>query len=73
MFSKLAYAIHKEMGKKLRISVNIYCRLPKPGMGTHFFKIILCYDEKCEIKICISVNSYHRLLKLGVRTHFLQN
>ena len=38
MFSKLAYAIHKEMGKKLCISGIIYCRLPKPGMGTHCFQ-----------------------------------
>ena len=50
---------------KLCISVNIYCRLPKPGMSTHIFKISLCYDEKWDIKLCISVNIYHRLLKMG--------
>ena len=57
------------MGKKLCISVGIYCRLQKLGMSTHFFKISLCYDKKWEIKLCISVNIYHRLLKLGMSTH----
>ena len=54
---------------KLCISVNIYCRLPKLGMSTHFFKITLCYDRKWEIKLCISVNVYYRLPKLGMSTH----
>ena len=53
----------------LCISVNIYDRLLKLGMSTHFFKIILCYDEKCEKKICISVNIYHRLPKVGMSPH----
>ena len=56
MFSKLAYAMIKKWEIKLCISVNIYHRLPKPGMSTHVFKISLCYDKKCEIKLCISVN-----------------
>ena len=51
------------------MSVNIYHRLLKLGMSTHFIKITLCYDEKCEIKLCISVNIYRRLLKLGMSTH----
>ena len=55
---------------KFCISVNIYCKLPKLGMSTHFFKITLCYDEKWEKKLCISVNIYLRLLKLGMSTHF---
>ena len=38
-------------------------------MGTHFFKISLCNDEKWEIKLCISVNIYHRLSKVGMSTH----
>ena len=41
MFSKLAYAIIKNWEIKLCISVNIYRRLPKLGMSTHFFKISL--------------------------------
>ena len=53
----------------LCISVNIYCRLPKLDMSTHFFKISICYDEKWEIKLCISVNIYRRLPKLGMSTH----
>ena len=71
MFSKLAYAMIK-MGNKLCISVNIYCRLLKLGVSTHFFKITLCYDKKWEIKLSISVNIYHRLPKLGMSTHFFQ-
>ena len=39
------------MGEKLCISVNIYLRLPKLGMSTHFCKISLCYDKKWEIKL----------------------
>ena len=46
MFSKLAYAIIKKWEIKLCISVNMYHRLPKPGMSTHVFKISLCYDKK---------------------------
>ena len=57
---------------KLCISVNIYHRLPKLGMGTHVFKISLCYDKKWEIKLCISVNIYCRLPKLGMSTHFFK-
>ena len=38
-------------------------------MGTHVFKISLCYDEKWEIKLCISVNIYHRLPKRGMNIH----
>ena len=45
MFSKLAYAIHKKWEIKLCIPVNIYCSLPKLGMGTHVFKISLCFDK----------------------------
>ena len=60
------------MGNKVCISVNIYRRLPKLGMSTHFFKISLCYDEKWEIKLRISVNIYHRLPKLGMSTHFFK-
>ena len=30
---------------KLCISVNIYHRFPKLGMGAHVFKIGLCYDK----------------------------
>ena len=54
----------------LCISVNIYRRLPKLGMSTHFIKITLCYGKKWEIKLCISVNIYRRLPKLGMSTHF---
>ena len=54
---------------KLCISVDIYPRLPKLDMSTHFFKISLCYHRKLEIKLCISVNIYHRLPKLGMSTH----
>ena len=57
---------------KLRISVNIYCRLPKLGMSTHVFKISLRYDKKWEIKLCISVNIYHRLPNFGMSTHFFK-
>ena len=57
------------MGKKLCISANIYRRLPKLGMSTHVFKIILCYDKLWEIKLCISVNIYHTPPKLGMSTH----
>ena len=46
MVSKLALAIHKKLEIKLCISVNIYPRLPKPGMSTHVFKISLCHDKK---------------------------
>ena len=49
-FFKIAYAMMKN-GKKLRISVNIYLRLPKLGMSTHFCKISLCYDKKWDIKL----------------------
>ena len=38
-------------------------------MSTHVFKIILCYDNKWEIKLCMSVDVYCRLLKLGMSTH----
>ena len=55
MFSKLAYAMIKKCEIKLCISVNIYHRLPKPGMSTHVIKISLCYVKKFEIKLCISV------------------
>ena len=51
------------------MSVNIYHRLLKLGMSTHFIKITLCYDEKWEKMLCMSVNIYHRLLKLGMSTH----
>ena len=54
---------------KLCISVNIYHSLPKLGMGTHFFKINLCYHKNGEIKLCISVNIYPRLPKPGMSTH----
>ena len=57
---------------KLFISVNIYRRLPKLCMGTHFFKISLCYHKKWEIKLCISVNIYYSLPKLGMGTHFFK-
>ena len=69
MLSKLAYPVHKAWEKKLCISANIYHRLPKLGMSTHVFKIILCYDKLWEIKLCISVNIYHTLPKLGMSTH----
>ena len=69
MFSKLVYAMIKKWKIKVYISVNIYHRLPKLGMSTHVFKIILCYDKPCEIKLCISVNIYHRLPKLSMSTH----
>ena len=58
---------------KLCISVNIYHSLPKLGMGSHFFKINLCYHKNWEIKLCISVNIYPRPPKLGMGTHFFQN
>ena len=55
MFSKLSYAMIKKCEIKLCISVNMYHRLPKPGMSTHFFKISLCYDKKMGNKgICLS-------------------
>ena len=38
-------------------------------MGTHIFKINLCYHKKWEIKLCISVNIYPRLPKPGMSTH----
>ena len=38
----------------------IYPRLPKLGMGTHVFKINLCYHKNWEIKLCISVNIYDK-------------
>ena len=38
-------------------------------MGSHFFKISLCYDKKWEIKLFISDNIYRRLPKLGMSTH----
>ena len=38
MFSKLAYAMMKKCEIKFCISVNIYRRLPKLGMSTHFLK-----------------------------------
>ena len=38
-------------------------------MGSHVFKISLCYDKKWEIKLCISIDIYWRLLKLGMSTH----
>ena len=38
-------------------------------MGTHVFKISLCYNKKWEIMLCISVNIYCRLPKLGMGTH----
>ena len=37
-FSKLAYVMIKKKEIKLCISVNIYPRPPKLGMGTHFFQ-----------------------------------
>ena len=43
MFSKLAYAMIKKWELKLGISVNIYHRLPKLGMNSHFFQINLFY------------------------------
>ena len=46
MFSKIVYAMIKKWEIKLCISVNMYHRLPKPGMSTHVFKINLCYDKK---------------------------
>ena len=49
--------------------MNIYRRFPKLGMGTHIFKISLCYHKKWEIKLCISVNIYPRLPKPGMSTH----
>ena len=60
---------HKKWVIKLCISVNIYHRLPKPGMSTHVFKISLCYVKKFEIKLCISVKIYPRLPKLGMSSH----
>ena len=69
MVSKLALAILKKWEIKLCISVNIYHRLPKLGVGTHFFKISLCYHRKLEIKLCISVKIYPRLPKPGMSTH----
>ena len=54
---------------KLCISVNIYCRLPKLGMGTHVFKFSLSYHRKLKIKLCISVKIYPRLPKPGMSTH----
>ena len=38
IFSKLTYAIIRNWEIKLCISVNIYPRPPKLGMGTHFFQ-----------------------------------
>ena len=69
MFSELAYDIHKKWEIKLSISVNIYHRLPKLGMSTHFFKINLCYQNNWEIKLCISVNICPRLPKPGMSTY----
>ena len=43
MFSKLAYAMIKKWEIKLGISVNIYHRLLKLGMNSHFFQINLFY------------------------------
>ena len=54
---------------KLCISVNIYHSLPKLGMGSHFFKINLCYHKNWAIKLGISVNIYPRPPKLGMGTH----
>ena len=45
MFSKLPSAMMKNGEIKLCISVNIYHRLPKLGMSTHFCKISLYYDQ----------------------------
>ena len=57
MFSKLVPMLYyKKWEIKLCISVNIYPRLPKPGMSTHVFKISLCYV------MGISVNIYHSVL-----------
>ena len=39
MFSKLTYAMIKNVEIKLCISVNIYHRLPKLGMSTHVSKL----------------------------------
>ena len=52
--------------------LNIFCRLPNPGMSTHVFKISLCYDKIWEIKLCISVIIYCRLVKLGITTQFFK-
>ena len=50
-------------------TIDINCRPPNLGMGTHVFEFSLCYDKKWEIKLCISVIIYHRLPKLGMSTH----
>ena len=70
MFSKLAYAMLKKWEIKLCVSVNIYCRLPKLGMGTHCFQNYpVLLTKKWVIKLCISVNIYHRFPKLRMSTH----
>ena len=38
-------------------------------MGSHFFKINLCYHKNWAIKLGISVNIYPRPPKLGMGTH----
>ena len=45
-FFKITLCYDKKWEIKLRISVNIYCRLPKLGMSTRVFKISLCYDKQ---------------------------
>ena len=70
MFSKLAYAMLKKLEIKLCVSVNIYCRLPKLGMGIDCFQNYpVLLTKKWEIKLCISVNIYHRFPKLRMSTH----
>ena len=54
MFSKLAYAMIKKWEIKLFISVNIYHRLLKLGMNSHFFQINLFYLKKW-IKLVIQL------------------
>ena len=71
---KINLFFHKKWVIKLGISVNIYHRLPKLGMGTHCFRNYpVLLTKKWEIKLGISVNIYHRLLKLDMRTHCFQN
>ena len=48
---KINLCYHKNGEIKLCISVNIYPRLPKPGMSTHVFKISLCHDKKMGNKV----------------------
>ena len=50
-FFKISLCHDEKWEKRLRISVNIYLRLPKLGMSAHFCKISLSYDKKWDIKL----------------------